>query len=299
MMSPNTRGALLMMASMAAFTLNDTCIKATDKALPLFQLLTIRGVISSLLIFLLARYLGALRFDLSRRDWALVALRSVSEIGAAYFFLTALLNMPLANVTAILQVLPLTVTLGAALFFRDPLGWRRMLAILVGFGGMLLIVRPGPDGFSIDALYALAAVVCVTARDLATRRMSAEAPSMTVTLCASLSVMAFSAVASTGVDWQPVDTRLALLLAGSSFFILGGYLFSVMVMRVGDVSFVAPFRYTGLLWALILGFVVFGDWPSDLTLIGAAIVVATGVFTLYRERRLAWRVRQADASEGR
>ncbi|MDK3072131.1 DMT family transporter [Sedimentitalea sp. JM2-8] len=286
-MSPNTRGALLMMASMAAFTLNDACIKATDKALPLFQLLTIRGVISTFLIFVLARHLGALRFDLSRRDWALVALRSVSEIGAAYFFLTALLNMPLANVTAILQVLPLTVTLGAALFFRDPLGWRRMVAILVGFGGMLLIVRPGPDGFSIDSLYALAAVGCVTARDLATRRMSAEAPSMTVTLCASFSVLLFSAVASTGVDWQPVDGRLALLLAGSSFFILGGYLFSVMVMRVGDVSFVAPFRYTGLLWALILGYFVFGDWPSQLTLIGAAIVVATGVFTLYRERRLA------------
>lgn len=286
-MTPNTRGALLMMASMAAFTINDTCIKATDGALPLFQLLTIRGIISTALIYLLARYLGALRFDLSRRDWGLVALRSASEIGAAYFFLTALLNMPLANVTAILQVLPLTVTLGAALFFRDPVGWKRFLAILVGFCGMLLIVRPGPDGFSIDALYALAAVLCVTVRDLATRRMSAEAPSMTVTLAASVSVLIFSAIASTGVDWQPLDLRLSLLLVGSSVFILGGYLFSVMVMRVGDVSFIAPFRYTGLLWALALGWLVFGDWPDPLTLTGAAIVVATGVFTLYRERKVA------------
>lgn len=296
-MSPNTRGALLMMASMAAFTLNDTCIKATDGALPLFQLLTIRGLITTVLIYVLARKLGALRFDLSARDWALVGLRSLSEIGAAYFFLTALMNMPLANVTAILQVLPLTVTLGAALFFRDPVGWRRMVAILLGFAGMLLIVRPGPDGFSIYAVYALAAVGCVTVRDLSTRRMSAAAPSMTVTLSASLSVLVFSAFASLGSDWQPVDGRLAILLVSSSVFILGGYLFSVMVMRVGDVSFIAPFRYTGLLWALGLGWVVFGDWPDDLTLAGAGIVVATGVFTLYRERITARKTRAGSPSD--
>lgn len=283
-MSPNLHGSLLMMASMAAFTLNDACIKATDNALPLFQLLTLRGIVTSLLIYLLARHLGALRFDLSRHDWGLVALRSVAEIAAAYFFLTALLNMPLANVTAVLQVLPLTVTLGAALFFGDPVGWRRMSAILVGFCGMLLIVRPGPNGFDIDSVYALAAVLCVTVRDLATRRMSASVPSMTVTLVASLAVLVFFGLGSVGTEWQPLDLRLTLLVGGASFFILGGYLFSVMVMRVGDIAVVAPFRYTGLLWALALGWLVFGDWPSDLTLLGAGIVVATGVFTLYRER---------------
>ncbi len=282
-MSPNSQGALLMMASMAAFTLNDTCIKATNGELPLFQLLTIRGAITTVLIYGIARYMGGLRFDLPRSDWVMIGLRSLSEIGAAFFFLSALMNMPLANVTAVLQVLPLTVTLGAALFFRDPVGWRRMLAILVGFSGMLLIVRPGPEGFSTYSLYALAAVFCVTARDLTTRKMSAAAPSMTVTLSASFSVLVFSAIASTGSDWQPVDGRLALLLIASSIFVLGGYLFSVMVMRVGEVSFIAPFRYTGLLWALGLGWLVFGDWPDDLTLLGAAIVVATGVFTLYRE----------------
>ena len=286
-MSPNARGAFLMMASMAGFTLNDACIKATDGAMPLFQLLTIRGLITSVLIFLLARHFGALRFDLPRGDWVLIVLRSVSEFAAAYFFLTALLNMPLANVSAILQVLPLTVTLGAALFFQDPLGWRRLLAILVGFCGMMLIVRPGSEGFNIDAFYALAAVGCITLRDLVTRRMSSAAPSLTVTLSASLSVLVFSAIASSGAEWQPLDLRLTLLIGGSSFFVLGGYLFSVMVMRVGDVSFTAPFRYSGLLWALALGWLVFGDWPDVLTMAGACVVVATGVFTFYRERRLA------------
>jgi len=283
-MSPNTTGAFLMMGGMAAFTINDALVKATGGAIPLFQLLTIRGVISSVLILALARHLQALKFDLPRRDWALIGLRSLSEIGATFFFLTALLNMPLANATAILQALPLTVTAGAALFFGEKVGWRRMLAILAGFTGMLLIVRPGPEGFDTYALYALTAVAFVTVRDLTTRRMSTAVPSMLVTLSAAVAVLAFSALASTQVQWVALDGRLVALLLGSSLFIVGGYVLSVAVMRIGDVSFVAPFRYTGLLWALILGLLLFGDWPDTVTLIGAAIVVGSGLFTLYRER---------------
>ena len=288
-MSPNTLGALLMMASMASFTLNDTLIKLTDGAVPLMQLLVIRGVLSSVMIVALARWLGRIHFRIGRQDWGLIALRSLAEVGAAYFFITALLNMPLANVTAILQVLPLTVAVGAALFFREPLGWRRMSAIMLGFLGMLLIVRPGPEGFSLWSVYALIAVLCVTVRDLATRRLSPDVPSMTVTLVAALTVMAFAGAASTTTEWVPLDTRLTLLICGASVFIIGGYFFSVQVMRVGEISFIAPFRYTGLVWALVLGWLVFGDWPSSLTLVGAAIVVATGLFTLYRERRVSGR----------
>ncbi|KIC45443.1 DMT family transporter [Tateyamaria sp. ANG-S1] len=286
-MSPNTIGALLMMASMASFTLNDTLIKMTDGAVPLMQLLVIRGVISSVLIVVMARWLGAIHFRIARRDWGLIAVRSGAEVGAAYFFITALLNMPLANVTAILQVLPLTVAVGAALFLREPLGWRRMSAILIGFMGMLLIVRPGAEGFSVWSVYALIAVACVTVRDLATRRLSEEVPSMTVTLVAALTVTLFAGVSGSGSAWVPIDLRLALLIGGASVFIIGGYFFSVQVMRVGEISFIAPFRYTGLIWALVLGWLVFGDWPSSLTLLGAAIVVATGLFTLYRERQVS------------
>ncbi|MEO1557224.1 MAG: DMT family transporter [Pseudomonadota bacterium] len=288
-MSPNTLGALLMMASMASFTLNDAMIKLTGGAVPLMQLLFLRGVLSSLLILGLARWLGAIRFRMARRDWALIAMRSGAEVGAAYFFLTALFNMPLANVTAILQVLPLTVAIGAALFFREPLGWRRMSAILIGFLGMLLIVRPGPEGFSLWSGYALMAVVFVTMRDLATRKLSPDVPSMTVTFVAAVTVMGFAGLASIPEPWVALDTRLAALIIASSVFIIGGYWFSVRVMRVGDITFIAPFRYTGLVWALLLGWLVFGDWPSHLTLVGAAIVVATGLFTLYRERKVSQR----------
>lgn len=286
-MTPNMTGALLMMASMASFTLNDAMIKLTGGAVPLMQLLFLRGVLSSLLILVLAQRLGAIHFRIASRDWWLIAIRSGAEVGAAYFFLTALFNMPLANVTAILQVLPLTVAIGAALFFREPLGWRRMSAIMIGFMGMLLIVRPGPEGFSLWSGYALMAVVFVTMRDLATRKLSPDVPSMTVTFLAALTVMGCAGLASIAEPWAPLDLRLTALITASSVFIIGGYWFSVRVMRVGDISFIAPFRYTGLVWALLLGWLVFGDWPSNLTLMGATIVVATGLFTLYRERRVS------------
>ncbi len=286
-MSDNTKGALLMMCSMAAFTFNDTLVKSLGTDVPLFQMLFLRGLLASVLIWGLAKSLGKLRWSLSRQDWALVIVRTVAEIGAAYFFITALYHMPLANVTAILQILPLTVTLGGALFFGEAVGWRRASAIAAGFVGMLLIVRPGPDGFDQYAIYAMVAVAFVTLRDLSTRKMSANVPSLTVTLVASLGVMVFAGVASLGGDWVTLDGLQWMLLSGAALFILGGYLFSVLVMRVGEVSFIAPFRYSGLLWALILGFVVFGDWPDPITLTGAAIVVGAGVFTLLRGRKLS------------
>ncbi|WP_323767427.1 DMT family transporter [Marinovum sp.] len=284
-MQDNTRGALLMMGSMAGFTFNDTFVKLTAGEVPLFQLVFLRGVIASLFLFLLARHLGALRLDLSRRDWLLVGVRSLTEVGATVFFLSALFRMPLANVTAILQILPLSVALGAALFLREPVGWRRWIAIAVGFGGMLLIVRPGPEGFSDATLFALVAVVCSTLRDLATRSMSVKVPSLLVSFAGALSVMVFAGLASLPGGWQPIAPQNAAFIVIASVFILGAYLCSVMVMRVGEVSFTAPFRYTGLIWALILGYLVWGDFPQPLTLLGAFIVVATGVFSLWRESR--------------
>jgi drug/metabolite transporter (DMT)-like permease len=286
-MTDNQKGAVLMMGSMAAFTFNDTLVKALGDALPLSQILVLRGAMAALLIYALARYQGSLRLRLQRRDWGLVALRCLAEAGATYLFLTALMLMPIANITAVLQMLPLTVTLGAALLFQEPVGWRRMLAILAGFCGMLLIVRPGPSGFDAASIYALGAVACVTLRDLATRKMSRDVPSMTVTLLASLSVLGFGLGYSFFQDWGSVSVGQFGMLAGAAGFILFGYLFSVMTMRIGDVAVVSPFRYTGLLWALILGWLVFGDWPDQLTLLGGALVVGAGLFTLYRERQQA------------
>ncbi|MEM6305972.1 MAG: DMT family transporter [Pseudomonadota bacterium] len=284
-MQPNTLGAVLMVVSMACFTLNDTLMKLTAGAVPLFQLLFLRGVLTCGLILASRGRLGALHFDIAARDWLLIGLRSLAEVLTAYFFLSALFNMPIANVTAILQVLPLMVTLASALFLREVIGWPRMMAIAVGFVGVLMIVKPGTDGFTIWSVYALVAVLCVTARDLITRAMSPSVPSMTVTLATAFGVMVAFGAASAFQPWAPVTVQSGVLIAGAAVFIMGGYFFSVQVMRVADVGATAPFRYSGLVWALIVGWIVFGDWPDALTLLGAGIVVATGMFTLYRERR--------------
>lgn len=281
-----------MCLSMAAFTFGDAAIKATGGDLPLSQLLVIRGVLASTALLWMAWYFNGLRLRLPKRDALLVGIRGLSESVAAYFFLSALLAMPFANVTALLQMLPLAVTLGGALVFREAVGWRRWTAIAIGFCGMLLIVRPGTDGFTGASIYALCAVLAVTVRDLVTRRISTQTPSLTVTFVCSVMVTLFAAGWSFGQDWVAMTPRLTALVLLATTFIIGAYLFSVMVMRVGDVSFVAPFRYTGLVWALVLGFVVFGEWPDVLTIVGASIIVATGVFSLLREARLKRRVRR-------
>ena len=283
----NLRGALLMTGSMAAFTLNDACIKAASMELPLFQMLAIRGLASTVLLLGLAWMLGMLRMRIGRADWVWIGLRTTSEVAAAYFFLTALVHIPIADATAILQALPLAVTLAGALFLGEAVGWRRLVAILVGFFGVLLIVRPGTDGMDIYALYALAAVLCVTARDLTTRMISSSVPSLSVALIGSAGVALAAGLGASFEPWVAVSARSGWLLAGSVAMIILAYLFSVKVMRVGDIAFVAPFRYTSLVWALVLGLLVFGEFPDPITLAGAGIIAATGLFTLWREQHMA------------
>ncbi|WP_353471137.1 DMT family transporter [Salipiger sp. H15] len=285
-LSDNGRGMLLMIGNMAAFTFSDACVKEIGSDLPLSQVLVLRGLVASLFIAGLALRLGALRHRPGGRDAALMLLRGIAECGSAYFFLTALRNMPLANATALLQMVPLTVTLGSAVFFGEPVGWRRWLAIAGGFCGMLLIVRPGTEGFNTYSVYALLTVVAVTLRDLTTRRFSKQLPSMQVTLSSSVLVTLMAAVLSLGEDWQPLDARLSVLMLGTALLVMAGYTLSVMVMRIGEVGFIAPFRYTGLLWALLLGLVFWGEVPQPMTLLGAAVIVAMGSFTLWRERQL-------------
>lgn len=288
--SANLRGAGLMTASMVAFTVNDTFMKALSDELPVFQAIFLRGIGTVLCLIVLCAVTGQLRQRISRADRRLVLIRSLAEVGAAASFIIALFNMPIANVTAIISALPLTITLGAALVFKEPVGWRRFVAIGVGMVGVLLIVRPGGADFNSYSVLALGAVVCVTVRDLAARRMSVQTPTLLVALAAAIAVMIGSGVASSFTPWAMPSATGALQLFAAMVCVLVGYVFSVAAMRVGEIGFVAPFRYASLLAALVLGWAVFGEWPAVLTLVGAGIVVATGLFTLYRERHIRRRV---------
>lgn len=285
--SDNTNGALLMVLSMAGYTLNDICMKIIMLQVPFFQAILMRGIGTVIILILIARWMGGLNFRMTRFDGFLVSLRALSEIGATYFFLSALVHMPIANVTAILQVLPLTVTLAAAVLFGDRLGWRRLLAIMIGFVGVMIIVRPGVDGFNVYAINALIAVAFITVRDLCSRRISPQVSSITVAFISAVGITGFAYIGMWGNDWVSVSTGSVALLFAAIFFILCGYLASVMTMRVGEISFIAPFRYTGLLWALLAGLVFFSEWPDRWTMFGIVIVVVTGVFSFYRERKLA------------
>ena len=285
-LSQNLRGVLLMCASMAAFTINDTFMKSVTTTLPLYQTIGLRGLIAVVGLGLLVVATRAYRFRLNRRDAWLIVLRSLADVAATLFFLEALLRMPLATLSAILQALPLAITLGAALVYGDRIGWRRLTAILVGLIGVLIIIRPGTEVFNHWALLGVASVACVVVRDLAVRPIQGQLPSALVALGAAVAVTAMGWIGASLQGIAPVSGVEAGKVLGAGLFLIVGYLTSVMAMRHGDIGIVAPFRYTSLLWAIALGLLVFGDMPDAYTLLGAAIVVAAGLFTLWRERAL-------------
>ncbi len=283
-LTENSRAATFMVISMAGFSLNDAFIKLVGADLPLFQAVFLRGLMATALIAALAARDGSLRFRPGRSDRRLILLRTVAEIGGTVSFLTALFHMPIANASAIIQSVPLAVTLAAAAFLGEPVGWRRYVAISVGFLGVLIIARPGTEGFNIYALSALAAVGFIVLRDLSTRRMSAGAPALAVALATSVALTLAAALATLLSDWAPIAPSHLALLGVAAIGLLFGYVFSVHGMRLGDIGFVQPFRYTLLVFAIVNGILLFGEWPDAWTLAGAALVAGTGLYTLHRER---------------
>jgi drug/metabolite transporter (DMT)-like permease len=284
--SDNSRGIMFMMIAMTTFTLNDTFMKAVTQDVPLSQAIAVRGSLTAIALLILARIMGVTQWLPEPADRKLMVWRTFGEVAGTVTFLLALTHMPLANISAILQALPLAVTLGAAVLLGERVGWRRMTAICVGFFGVLLIVRPGTDGFNVCAVLALISVAFVVVRDLSTRRLSAGLPSVVIALysAVAVSLMGYSGLALE--PWVALDQAHFLLLCGASAMLILGYLFIVKAMRVGDIAIVAPFRYSSLIAALVLGWAVFGDFPSGLTLLGAAIVVATGLYTYLREQKV-------------
>lgn len=297
-LSPNLKGALYMTLSMAAFTLNDACVKLVAETVPLFQVIFLRGLGTTIMLAIFVQMTTGLRLSFPRRDRPLIAGRTLAEIAAMVTFTLALTNMPLANATAILAALPLVVTLAAALFLGDPVGWRRLMAISIGFFGVMLIIQPGTDGFTIWSLLVVVSVVVITARDLFTRAFSPAVPSMTVAVFTAAAVCIFGGALSVLTPWVALDLRELALIAAASVLIIGGYVFGIMVMRVGEVGFVSPFRYTSLIFALLLGLMIFGEFPNALALTGGAIVMATGIFTLVRERMAVRAAAQAAVAPG-
>lgn len=290
----NLRGIVAMLVSMAAFTLNDVCVKLAAATLPLGEIIVLRGGFATLFIAagLVAmaggigaavRALGPARLPdgLGR----LLGWRVAGEVAATLLFLAALVRMQIADVTAIMQFTPLAVTAGAALLLGEPVGWRRWLAAGVGLVGVLLIVRPGSTAFTPAALLALAAIGFVVMRDLATRQIpAATIPTATLTLMSATTVMASGFLLAPFEAWRWPDGDVVALMMLAGLALVAAYAFIVIGMRAGEVAVVGPFRYSVILWALLAGIAVWGQWPDATALAGIAIVTAAGVYAFHRER---------------
>ncbi|MEM6985460.1 MAG: DMT family transporter [Pseudomonadota bacterium] len=283
LLSDNARGALMMMAAMAGYACNDVLIKFTAQDIGLYQAILVRGAAATLLLGAVALWQGQVRLPALRRDRALLAVRIATEIVITVLFLTALLHVPLATVTAILQFTPLALTLAAALLLGERVGWRRYAAIAIGFFGVMLIVKPVGDNFNIYALYGLAAMLGVVVRDVITRNMSQGVSSVFVAFSTAAAVTLMAAGVCLTSPWTPMTRGDVGWLMAAAVFILIGYLSSVTSVRCGELSFVSPFRYTVMLWAIGLGWLVLDEVPDMITLLGTIIVATTGIYAIFRE----------------
>jgi drug/metabolite transporter (DMT)-like permease len=273
-----------MAVATVGFTVSDAFTKYLSESMSIAQVMLVRGLFATTLVGALAWQRGALARPRSMLH-PMVAMRVAGEASATVAYFIALSHLPIANVSAVQQALPLAVTMGAALFFGEYVGPRRWLAIMAGLAGVLIIVRPGFDGFNAFSLLVLLCVALCAMRDLATRQVPETIPTLLISATTSLAVtLVGAAMIGPMGGWAPMTTGDLLLLVLGAVLLLVGYQCIIMAMRMGDISFIAPFRYMALLWAILLGMIMFGDFPDLPMMIGASIIVASGLYTLYRER---------------
>lgn len=286
-MSSTLRGIVLMTLAMAAFAVEDALIKLASASLPVGQVLLMLGLGGAPVFALMARAKGHRVLTRAALAPALVA-RTAAEMAGTFGFVTALSLIPLSTASAILQAAPLIVTAGAAVFLRESVGWRRWLAVGLGFAGVLVILRPGAEGFDANALWAVAGVAGLAARDLITRRMPPAIPTPVVAAWAFVAVGAVGGLVLLVRGGAVVPPPAALAQMGGALAIgIAAYWAIVEATRTGDASAVAPFRYTRMVFALAVAWALFAEVPDAPMLLGAALIVGSGLYTLARERRRA------------
>ena len=272
---------LCMLCSVGLLTCNDTIVKSLSAHYPTGQLLFIRGLFIWPWIFGLALWYGGLH-TLKIKSFDGQILRSLCVIASAFLFVAGLRVLPLAETVAAAFTGPLFITALAPFMLGERVGWRRWLAVCVGFGGALLMIKPGTDTLQLAVLFPLAAAFCAGLRDVITRRI-AQTESPVAVLAVATAAMVIAGAATLPFAWVDIRTdhlwRFALIAA----VIAPAQLLMIEAFRRGEAAVVAPFKYTSLIWALILGFLVFGDFPDSWTLGGAAIIMSAGLYVLHRE----------------
>jgi drug/metabolite transporter (DMT)-like permease len=278
----NMRGIVAVLAAMALFVLSDSVVKLAGDMMPTTEIMALRGVIAVALMGTIA----ASTVDMARWHLVLqprVIVRAAIEALIAVLFLAALPHLPLADITAIQQVTPLALTMLSALILGESVGWRRWSAIVVGFAGVLLVIQPTGQGINFYALLALACAIGVAVRDLVTRGLDPGIPTTLVSFTTTLSVCVTGFAGSPLETWTMPSLYGMALLAASAALVSGANLFVINAFRGTEVSVVAPFRYAGVLWAIVLGFLIWGHIPNLLAFLGTAILVASGLYIMHRE----------------
>jgi drug/metabolite transporter (DMT)-like permease len=278
----NRRGMLALMGAMAAFAVNDMVMKLTAQRYPLGEVIMVRGTLATLLvgsIMLALRQMSGLRY-VNR----LVLTRTMFDGLAMVLFTTALIHMPLAELSAINLVSPLIITAAAVIFFREEVGWRRWTAIGVGFLGTLLMIKPTPGAFNAWALLGVATAFAGVARDMITRLLDPRVPTLMISFLAAFGSMLIGPVMGLLEDWRPMAPTDVGMLAISAGFVASGHFMVVVAFRGDvDVATIAPFRYTLLIWAGICGYFAFAEVPDRYAVIGSLLIVGSGLYALHRE----------------
>jgi len=275
-----------MILSMACFAVEDTFIKLLSARLPATQILFSVGFGGALITLALAVTLNVNLADKILLNKHVIS-RTIADLFGAFFFTSAMVLIPMSLLASILQATPLFVTLGAAILLGEKVGWRRWSAIFIGFLGVIIILQPGYGSFQLASLLGLAAVLCLALRDVVTRDMATEIPTLTVTFyaCLAMGSAGFIAYPFFGTPIMPT-TFEAILLVCAAIIGVTGYFLIVLATRKGDVSVIAPFRYSRLLFSLVLASLILGEMLTLPILLGGLLVVSSGIYTFGRERRL-------------
>lgn len=276
-------GALWMIASMAGFAIEDAFLKAAAATLPLAQVLVLFGLGGALVFaaLTLANREPLYIPDITSRP---MLIRVGFEIFGRLFYVLAIALIPLSTATVILQATPLVVVIGAVLIFGEKVGWRRWLAIFIGLAGVVIIVQPGTEGFSLLSLLAVGGMIGFAGRDLASRIAPASVGTLRLGLYGFLSVVLAGGLFALweGRPFVMPDGFTSLVMLGAIAFGVIGYSSLMKAMRTGDVSAVTPFRYTRLLFGIALGVLAFGETLTPPMLTGSALIVLSGLFILWR-----------------
>jgi drug/metabolite transporter (DMT)-like permease len=282
-MTDNARGIIAVLVSSLAFVLNDACVKLVSAELPSGEIIVVRGALATVLLTAGVVALGAMR-PLALLATPMMLLRLASAAGATVFIVLSLRHLPLATVITVLQVTPLAVTAGAAIIYRERVGLRRWLAALTGFIGVILIVRPG-GGIGAAAYLALTTLLFTTTRDLTTRGLHRDIPSIFVAAASTAAItLAGFLVIPFDAAWSMPSSPAWVLMFASAACLFVANTFIIMALRTGEISVIAPFRYTMVPLSIVLGYWLWGDIPDALASAGIGLVLVAGLYTLHRER---------------